>query len=117
MLQVCHTCLTNGVQLTLWVDFNSSFSGRTGTVTPQKGDYRPGDVIFFNFNGGSNAAHVGICESWDGSYITTIDGNTAPTNEANGGAVVLGVFVAYAAMFGFDKLRQTMEQLEQIRKK
>ena len=53
-----------------------------------KGDYRPGDVIFFNFNGGSNAAHVGICESWDGSYITTIDGNTAPTNEANGGAVM-----------------------------
>ena len=33
------------------------------------------------------------------------------------GAVVLGIFVAYAAMFGFDKLRQTMEQLEQIRKK
>ena len=33
------------------------------------------------------------------------------------GAVVLGVFVAYAAMFGFDKLRQTMEQLAQIRKK
>ena len=31
------------------------------------------------------------------------------------GAVVLGVFVAYAAMFGFDKLRQTMEQLEQIK--
>ena len=82
MLQVCHTCLTNGVQLTLWVDFNSSFSGRTGAVTPKKGDYRPGDVIFFNFNGGSNAAHVGICESWDGAYITTIDGNTAPTNEA-----------------------------------
>ena len=53
-----------------------------------KGDYRPGDVIFFNFNGGSNAAHVGICESWDGTYITTIDGNTAPTNEANGGAVM-----------------------------
>ncbi len=53
-----------------------------------KGDYRPGDVIFFNFNGGSNAAHVGICESWDGAYITTIDGNTAPTNEANGGAVM-----------------------------
>jgi len=33
------------------------------------------------------------------------------------GAVVLGVFVAYAAMFGFDKLRQTMEQLEQIKNK
>lgn len=31
-------------------------------------------------------------------------------------AVVLGVFVAYAAMFGFDKLRQTLEQLDSIKK-
>lgn len=31
-------------------------------------------------------------------------------------AVVLGVFVAYAAMFGFDKLRQTMEQLDSIKR-
>ena len=31
------------------------------------------------------------------------------------GAVVLGVFVAYAAMFGFDKLRQTLEQLNSIK--
>ena len=31
-------------------------------------------------------------------------------------AVVLGVFVAYAAMFGFDKLGQTMEQLNSIKK-
>ena len=53
-----------------------------------QGDYQPGDIIFFNFNGRKNPAHVGICESWDGQYITTIDGNTAPTNEANGGAVM-----------------------------
>ena len=32
------------------------------------------------------------------------------------GAIDLGVFVAYAAMFGFDKLRQTLEQLEGIKK-
>lgn len=31
------------------------------------------------------------------------------------GAVVLGIFVAYAAMFGFDKLKQTLEQLNGIR--
>lgn len=31
------------------------------------------------------------------------------------GAVVLGVFVSYAAMFGFDKLKQTVEQLKQIK--
>lgn len=50
--------------------------------------YKPGDVIFFNFSGGRSAAHVGICESWDGTYITTIDGNTGTGNEANGGAVM-----------------------------
>ncbi len=32
------------------------------------------------------------------------------------GAVILGVFVAYAAMFGFDKLRQTIEQINSIKK-
>ena len=31
------------------------------------------------------------------------------------GAVVLGIFVAYAAMFGFDKLKQTLEQLNGIK--
>lgn len=51
-------------------------------------DYRPGDVIFFNFSGGKSAKHVGICEAWDGKYITTIDGNTGDGDEANGGAVL-----------------------------
>jgi len=50
-------------------------------------DYQPGDIIFFNFSGKSNAAHVGICERYDGTDITTIDGNTSLENEANGGTV------------------------------
>lgn len=53
-----------------------------------RGNYLPGDIIFFDFDGRKNTQHVGICEGWDGRYITTIDGNTAPTNEANGGAVM-----------------------------
>lgn len=53
-----------------------------------RGDYKPGDVIFFDFNGNGTADHVGICESWDGTIITTIDGNTGEGNEANGGAVM-----------------------------
>lgn len=52
------------------------------------GDYKPGDIVFFNFSGGTKAAHVGICKAWDGTNITTIDGNTGTTNEANGGAVM-----------------------------
>ena len=31
---------------------------------------------------------MGLCESYDGVYITTIDGNTGTGNEANGGAVM-----------------------------
>lgn len=52
-------------------------------------DYRPGDIIFFDFSGQKKATeHVGICESCDGVYITTIDGNTGTASEANGGAVM-----------------------------
>ena len=51
-------------------------------------DYRPGDLVFFNFSGGTATEHVGLCESYDGVYITTIDGNTGTGNEANGGAVM-----------------------------
>lgn len=52
------------------------------------GNYQPGDIIFFNFSGGTGASHVGICEAFDGTNITTIDGNTGTDNEANGGAVM-----------------------------
>lgn len=51
-------------------------------------DYKPGDIVFFNFSGGKTAQHVGLCTAWDGTYITTIDGNTGSGNEANGGAVM-----------------------------
>ncbi len=33
------------------------------------------------------------------------------------GAIVLGFFVCFAAMYGFDKLKQTMEQLKNIEDK
>lgn len=31
------------------------------------------------------------------------------------GAIILGIFVAYAAMFGFDKFKQTIEQINSIK--
>lgn len=61
---------------------------RQGQAFGVAGHYEPGDIIFFNFNGGSSPQHVGICESWDGRYITTIDGNTGTGSEADGGAVM-----------------------------
>jgi len=32
------------------------------------------------------------------------------------GAIILVVFVTYAAMFGFDKFRQTIEQINTIKR-
>ena len=52
------------------------------------GGYKPGDLIFFDFNGNGTPDHIGICESFNGTYITTIDGNTGTDNEANGGCVM-----------------------------
>lgn len=52
------------------------------------GDYQPGDIIFYNFKGKKTAAHVGICESWDGTTMTSIEGNTGVGNDSNGGAVM-----------------------------
>ena len=53
-------------------------------------DYKPGDIIFFNFSGGSVAKHVGLCVDYNATKgtITTIDGNTGTNNEANGGCVM-----------------------------
>ena len=53
-----------------------------------QGDYKPGDIVFFDFNANGQPDHVGLCERWDGERITTIDGNTGEGNEANGGAVL-----------------------------
>ena len=64
---------------------NSYHKARGQSVT----DYKPGDIIFFDFSGNKKITeHVGICESVEDGYITTIDGNTGTTNEANGGAVM-----------------------------
>ena len=51
-------------------------------------DPQPGDLICFDFNANQKADHIGIREGWDGQYVTTIDGNTGTTNEANGGCVM-----------------------------
>lgn len=46
-----------------------------------------GDIVFFNFSGGSVAQHVGIVTAVSSSSITTIEGNTSSTNQTNGGEV------------------------------
>lgn len=52
------------------------------------GEYRPGDLIFYNFKGDSDPEHVGLCESFGGATVMSIEGNTGIGNDANGGAVM-----------------------------
>lgn len=55
--------------------------------------FQPGDILYFDFSGKkSKTEHVGFCigVSTDGSRLTTIEGNTAPTlggSQSNGGMV------------------------------
>lgn len=64
------------------------YAKSTGRWLP--GNFKPGDLIIWDFeeDGNVDTDHVGICESVDGNYITTIDGNTGTASEANGGAVM-----------------------------
>lgn len=48
---------------------------------------QPGDLVEFTFNGVQHC-HIGICESFDGNNVTTIDGNTSDTSASDGGKVL-----------------------------
>lgn len=52
------------------------------------GDWAPGDIVFFDFEGDGVLDHVGIVESWNGQTLVTIEGNTSMTSQDNGGAVM-----------------------------
>lgn len=50
---------------------------------------KPGDLIFFDWNGDGVSDHVGIVEAgWNGSYTSTIEGNTGSVSQNNGGEVM-----------------------------
>ena len=61
-----------------------------GRIRASKNDGQPGDVIWFDFNPALQPVnHVGIIEKRLGAgHYTVIEGNTSPTSDANGGAVM-----------------------------
>ncbi len=50
-------------------------------------DFRPGDVVIFNFPGGAATDHCGIIEAVTADGVTSIEGNTGSGNDADGGQV------------------------------
>ena len=53
-----------------------------------KGDYKPGDVVIYDFPGGASTDHCGILEKVEGETVTAIEGNTSEAgSQADGGRV------------------------------
>ena len=50
-------------------------------------DFRPGDVVIYDFPGGAATDHCGIVESFAKGKIVSIEGNTGTGNDTNGGQV------------------------------
>lgn len=52
-------------------------------------DYRPGDVVIYDFPGGAATDHCGIVESVRPDYVIAIEGNTSVAgSQSNGGQVL-----------------------------
>lgn len=52
-------------------------------------NYKPGDLVFLHFKKVGVCEHIGLIIGVNGTTLTTIEGNTGSTNEANGGAVMV----------------------------
>ena len=94
-------------------------SGEYGTWHPYTSHAEPGDVVFYQFNGPSDAPtqaernavmdHTGIVVQDDGSYITTLEGNTSAPgssgSQSNGGGVFLKTRTKDGTILGFGRPR------------
>lgn len=52
-------------------------------------DYRPGDLVFYDWDGSGDCDHVGLLIGRYGTRCEVIEGNTAVGNDSNGGTVML----------------------------
>jgi peptidoglycan hydrolase-like protein with peptidoglycan-binding domain len=52
------------------------------------GNYKPGDLVFFQFDSDDASDHIGIIERDNGDTVVTIEGNTSAGNDSNGGEVM-----------------------------
>lgn len=51
-------------------------------------DFKPGDVVIYDWGGDRVPDHCGIVESVSGTTVTAIEGNTAVGNDSDGGEVM-----------------------------
>ncbi len=73
----------------------------SGTKQTAKGEPAPGDIVFFDWNDDGRYDHTGIyVRKLTATTFETIEGNTSPTNQSNGGIVMLRTrFLSDGALF------------------
>ena len=52
-------------------------------------DYRPGDIVFYDWDKSGDCDHVGLLVEINGDKCRVVEGNTAVGNDSNGGEVML----------------------------
>ena len=52
-------------------------------------DYRPGDIVFYDWDKSGDCDHVGLLVEINGDKCKVVEGNTAVGNDSNGGEVML----------------------------
>jgi cell wall-associated NlpC family hydrolase len=67
---------------------NDARAGRNWLAVTR--DPKPGDLVLYDWQGNGVADHVGLFEQWTAhaSGFRAIEGNTSPTSDSNGGAVM-----------------------------
>jgi len=69
--------------LTVWAKKNNKI-----TLDP-----KAADIVLFDWDGNNKADHTGVFVEWieKGKTFRSIEGNTSPTNQSNGGEVMLRI--------------------------
>ena len=79
-------------------------------------DYRPGDVVIYDFPGGAATDHCGIVESATDSGVVAIEGNTGSGSDADGGQVQRrsrAFSVIVGAVRAKDLMEEVTEEMEE----
>lgn len=91
MIAVQYWFNTAGMPLPLKTASCTTFMNYAKSVGNWHNDLAVGDVVFYSFDGGTDADHVGIIQKVNKNSIIAIEGNTSLTSNDNGGAVMCRV--------------------------
>ncbi len=90
--------LGNCGTLTDWYQSRSIYYSRSSGYVP-----KPGDMVFFNWSGGSSAQHIGIVTGVSGSNLYTIEGNTGGDEGYMCNGRTRGLNASYVLGYGVPK--------------